>query len=151
MGYERISYKNSYYDSDKEVISWVQQFIEIYFAQFEQPDWFKQEMESISWNVHVPYGKVMFDDEIINDDIEKFDYCIKMIDLALDKMETFTKRTFFKYIEERIKGKWCEITDFNSGCGSYEAWLDIDQNVYDVMCKDVLKNLKKIMLENAPN
>jgi hypothetical protein len=151
MGYESIFYKNSHYDSDKEVISWVQQFMKIYFSEFEHPDWFKKEMESISWNIDVPYGKSMFHEEVINGDIEKFDYCIRMIDLALEKMETFTKRFFFKYIENDLKGRWCEMNDLNSSGGSYEAWLDDNEDLYDSTCKDVLRNLKRIMLENAPN
>ena len=148
---ESIFYKKSEFEMHGDVISWVQKFMEIYLSKFEHPDWFRKELEYISWNFHVPNGKLMFDDKVINNDIEKFNYCIKMIDLCLNKMEDFSKRTFFKYIEIGLKGNWCEVNDLNCGCKSYEVWLDIDQNAYEVLCKNVLKKLKIIMLENSPS
>ena len=151
MGYESVKYKNGEFEMDNEIISWVQKFMILTISKIQHPDWFKKCFEFIDINFEIAHGKAFFIEEHINDDKEKFDYCIKMIDLTMEKMEGFNKRTFFVFIEKGIKGSWCEVNDSNVWGNNYQKWLDDDQDLYDDFCKMVLVNLKRIMLENAPN
>lgn len=151
MGYESVKYKNGKFEMDNEIISWVQKFMILTISKIRHPKWFINSYEFIDGNFHMPHGKGFFLKQEINDNKEKFDYCIKMIDLTMEKMEELNKRTFFEFIEEGIKGSWCEVNDSNVWGKNYQKWLDDDPDFYDDFCKIVLENLKKIMLENAPN
>ena len=141
MGWERISYKEKHFDCNNGLISWVQKFMELYLSKLEHPKWFNDFLEYISWNFHVPHGKVFFEESMINDNKEKLEYALKMIDLTIKKMESMNKREFIEYIRNDLKGTWCDLEPASFYDGE---WLD-ENETYEKYSLEVLRKLKEIM------
>lgn len=142
MGTERLKYKNNFIDADNHVISWLQKYMELSLLEHEHPSWFSEVLADLHGNFHVPHGKFFFDESILESNPEHLEYCIKMLDITIAKMQQLTKRNFFDFIRNSIKESWCDINaDFYN-----DEWISDDIN-YNTMYVGTLKQLKKIMTQ----
>lgn len=140
MGQEEVYFKNKMFYYDNQVISWVQKFMELYLSSFSHPKWFENVIEELHGDFYIPYRKEFFDEEIVGNDKDRLDYCIKMLDLTIAKIDTITKKEFFKTIRESIRGSWCDISsEFYN-----EEWFNDDENYKKKYIGSLLK-LKEIM------
>lgn len=144
MSSETILYKNRGFDLNNQVISWLQKFMELYLSTLNHPEWFNEVLEDLRGNFHVPHGKYFFDENLIGNDYERLNYCIKMIDLVITKLDSINKKAFFRYIETDIKNSWCDIsnTKFYN-----EQWFNDDEN-FKLLYIGSLRRLKMLMLQD---
>jgi hypothetical protein len=143
MGWESVFYKGKSFDLNNQIISWLQKFMELYLLNFNHPNWFKEVLEDLHGNFHVPHGKYFFDEDIIGDDKERLDYCLKMLDQTIEKMESITMEDFLHKIYDSIKGSWCEISN-----ESFQGDWIRDDKIYKEKYIGSLKKLREIMREN---
>ncbi len=114
--------------------------MELFLQKKKHPEWFREVLADLHGNFHVAHGKYFFDEDIIGDDKERLKYCLKMLDLTIEKMESISKRDFFEFIRKDIKNTWCDINnDFYDN-----NWLNDDEN-YKKYYIDSLLKLKSIM------
>jgi hypothetical protein len=140
MGWEPVLYNGKWFDLNNQIISWLQKFMELFLLQRDHPVWFNDVLADLHGNFHVPHGKYFFDEEIIGDDSERLNYCLKMIDLTILQMESISKRDFFEFIKDDIKGSWCDISnDLHT-----DEWLNDSENYKEKYIDSLLK-LKTIM------
>ena len=104
MGIERVSYKNVSIELDNQVISWLQKFMELTLENLDHPDWFKDILADLNGNFHVAHGKYFFDEAILDNNSERVDYCLKILDITIAQMESINKKQFFEKIQDCIKG-----------------------------------------------
>jgi hypothetical protein len=95
MGQEYVNYKEKSFLMNSFVISWVQKFMELFLRDLNHPMWFKEVLSDLNGNFHIPYWKYFFDEDIIGNDKERLEYCLKMLDLTILKMQTISKKDFF--------------------------------------------------------
>lgn len=140
MGQEPVYFKEKYFYANDQIMSWLQKFMELFMLTLNHPDWFKEVIRDIHGNFDIAYWKYFFDEEIIDDDKERLEYCLKMIDLTIAKMKAISKRDFFEFIKEGIRGSWCDISNeyYN------EQWLNDNEN-YEEMYIGSLIKLKELM------
>lgn len=143
MGQETIYFKDKYFYYSSTIISWVQKFMELFLSELEQPKWFKDVLQELHGDFYIPYRKEFFDKEIIGEDNERLNYCLKMLELTISKMESISKKDFFEFIKEDIKDSWCDISDEFYD----EEWLNDSEN-YKEKYIGLLFKLKEIMEEN---
>tara|TARA_R110000796_G_scaffold250788_2_gene380595 strand:- start:106361 stop:106792 length:432 start_codon:yes stop_codon:yes gene_type:complete len=124
MGQETVYFKEKWFYYDNQIISWVQKFMELFLLEFEHPSWFSVLLEELHGDFFIPYRKEFFDQDVIGDDTERAEYCLKMLDLTIEKMESISKRDFFEFIKKDIKNSWCDINgDFYE-----DEWLNDNEN-----------------------
>ena len=140
MGWETIRYRSGGFDLNNQVISWLQKFVELFLLQRKHPKWFEEVLADLHGNFHVPHGKYFFDEDVIGDDKERLEYCIKMLDLTIVKIESISKRDFFEFIKEDIKGSWCDISNKFYD----DEWINDNENYKEKYIGSLLK-LKLIM------
>lgn len=142
MGWERLLYRGKWFDLDNQIISWLQKFIELFLIQKNHPEWFYEVIEDLNGNFHVPHGKYFFDEDIIGEDKERLAYCLEMLDLTILQMQSISKREFFDFIKEDIKGTWCDIShEFYN-----DEWFNDEKNFKEYYIGSLLK-LKDLMQE----
>lgn len=143
MGQEPVYFKEKYFYANSQIVSWVQKFMELFMLTLNHPDWFKEVIRDMHGNFDIAYWKYFFDEEIIGDDKERLEYCLKMIDLTILKMNSITKKHFFECIKDEIKGSWCDISNefYN------EEWLNDDEN-FKLLYIGSLRRLKELMLQD---
>jgi len=143
MGQEYVVFKDKSFLMSSSIISWIQKFMELSLMNLDHPQWFIEVIDDLHSNFHMPYIKYFFDEDIIGNDKERLEYCIKMIDLTIEKMESITMKDFFYNIYDSIKGSWCAI--------SHESfqndWMK-DNEIYKEKYIGSLKKLKVIMKES---
>lgn len=141
---EAIFYYDKEIYSESQIISWMQKFMELFLKEKEHPKWFYDVLNDLHGNFYVPHGKYFFDEEIINDNPIRLAYCIKMLDLTIHKMKHLTKKEFFDFIKDDLKGTWCDISN---GFYQTEDFLYNEQN-YNIHFVKVLQMLKAVMEEH---
>jgi hypothetical protein len=117
--------------------------MELFLLPYKHPEWFKEILDDLHGNFHVPHGKYFFDEDIIGDDNERLEYCIKMLNLVILKMESISKKDFFEFIKSDIKDSWCDISNefYN------DEWLSNDTNYKEKYVGSLIR-LREIMLEH---
>jgi len=108
---EPVFYKDKWFLLSSGLVSWLQKFLEIFLSQYDHPQWFKEMLNDLHWNFHMPHGKFFFDSEKIGGDREKIRYITKMLDHAIRKMESMTFLEFRDFIGEAVKGSWCDFSN----------------------------------------
>ena len=116
--------------------------MELYLKQYDHPDWFRAIIEDLHGNFNIAYWKIFFDEEIIQKDIEKLNYCIGCLDRTIAKMQSITKKEFFEFIIPEITNTWCDISIESSS----EEWMD-DPKGYNEHYIGTLLQLRQMMTE----
>ena len=142
MSWEFIIYNEARIDSDGELISWMQKFLERYFLTTSHPEWFAEVIDDLQSNFFMPLGKSLLDYDLIGEDKERFDYYISLLDKAIVKLESMSKRDFFSYIRDDLRGSWVDLDDSDTT----EEWLD-DNSLFDKDYINMLREQKKVMYE----
>jgi hypothetical protein len=143
MGWEPVLYRGKWFELNNQTISWLQKFMELYLSSFNHPEWFTEILNDLHGNFHVAHGKCFFDEAIIGNDKERLNYCIKMIDVTIQKMESISKKDFFSFIKESIKDTWCDITSEHYN----EVWLNDSRDYKEKYIGSLIK-LKALMKED---
>lgn len=143
MGQEYVVFKDKSFLMSSSVISWIQKFMELFLLDLDHPQWFIDVINDLHSNFDLPYIKYFFDEDIIGDDKERLDYCLKMLDQTIEKMESITMKDFFHSIHDSIKGSWCEVSHESF----QEDWTK-DNEIYKEKYIGSLKKLREIMKEN---
>ncbi|MDI9873200.1 hypothetical protein [Flectobacillus rivi] len=142
MGQEFIIFGEKSFLMNSSIISWIQKYMELFLLQKEHPIWFYEVLEDLNSNFFMPYIKYFFDKDIIGEDKERLTYCLEMLDLTILQMQSTSKREFFDFIKEDIKGTWCDIShEFYN-----DEWFNDEKNFKEYYIGSLLK-LKDLMQE----
>jgi len=111
MSIEKVSYKDSYLYEDAMVLCRLQKFIFRFLSNEKHPAWFSEILQDIYGNSFLPVPKFFFDEEILEENPNRIQYAVEMLNKCIEQMKLMDKSSFLAFIAADIKDTFCDFSN----------------------------------------